>query len=291
MIDEEFEKKLLENLISGALFEDGTSEDITTRTLFDDKMEATAVVKTKTDCIVSGLDFAKKIVEKEIQPVKFSENAKNGYFAKRGEALFSLTGSVVQIMAIERVILNLLQRLCGVATLTAKFVEVCDQVNISERVNIMDTRKGVPMLRLLDKKAVADGGGTNHRFNLADELMLKTNHLNLYKKLQGGTLSDAISKLKEKNPQKKLIVEVTTAVEAADALAAEVDVVVLDNFSLWDANAVLEMDRQGTEIEYSGGVNLENVVEIAALGVERISIGSLTHSVAAIDIGLYWQVD
>ena len=206
----------------------------------------------------------------------------DGAEVKPGDTVATISGSVVSILKAERVALNFLQRLSGIASQTAQYVAKTQGFV----VNITDTRKTTPSLRLLEKYAVRLGGGQNHRFHLGDGILIKDNHLAALRALSM-SLKDIVAKAKQNAPKElKVEVEVNTVQEAQDAVEAGADIIMLDNMSPDEMRRVVSLVSGRVKIEASGGITLENICAIAVAGVDTISIGALTHSSKALDISL-----
>jgi len=207
---------------------------------------------------------------------------KDGAEVKPGDIVATISGSVASILKAERVALNFLQRLSGIASQTAQFVAKTQGL----KVNITDTRKTTPGLRLLEKYAVRVGGGQNHRFHLGDGILIKDNHLAALRAL-GMSFKDIIAKAKQNAPHGlKVEVEVNTIQEAMDAAEAGADIIMLDNMSPDEMRRVVSLVSGRVKIEASGGITLANVRAIAETGINLISVGALTHSPKALDISL-----
>ncbi len=280
-------KKLLkdssiQSLISLALKEDVGSGDITTRTLFGKKnLKVEAIVLVKEPLIVCGIDLAELVFKKINPKIKFKKNLKDGSRAQEGDSIASISGNAGSLLTAERVALNFLQHLSGVATLTYLFSQSIQDT----KTKILDTRKTLPGWRKLEKYAVKTGGGVNHRFGLYDAFLIKDNHLALY-----GSITKAIEQVRKQNRKKlKVEVEVKNLNEFEEALAAKPDWILLDNMTLEDMHlAVIRKgeQKQAPILEASGNVNLNNVRAVAQTGVDYISVGALTHSAKAVDISL-----
>ncbi len=280
-------KKLLkdssiQSLISLALKEDIGSGDITTRTLFGKKnLKVEAIVLVKEPLIVCGIDLAELVFKKINPKIKFKKISKDGNRAQEGDCIASISGNAGSLLTAERVALNFLQHLSGVATLTYLFSQSIQDT----KAKILDTRKTLPGWRKLEKYAVKTGGGVNHRFGLYDAFLIKDNHLALY-----GSITKAIEQVRKQNRKKlKVEVEVKNLNEFEEALAAKPDWILLDNMTLEDMH--LAVIRKGEQklapiLEASGNVNLNNVRAVAQTGVDYISVGALTHSAKAVDISL-----
>jgi nicotinate-nucleotide pyrophosphorylase (carboxylating) len=271
-------KKDLHHLIKQALKEDLGSGDITTRLLFPKTIQASAVIQAKQEGIIAGLPVVKEVFKQVDRKLRFKPTLQDGDRIKPGAIAAHLQGDGRSILKGERVALNFLQHLSGIATLTAQFVEAVK----GTKAKILDTRKTTPGHRALEKYAVRMGGGRNHRMNLSDGVLIKDNHIAL-----AGSLKKAVQLAKENAPRGfKVEVEATSLKEVEEALSAEADIILLDNMTVsLLKEAVMRIEGRAFA-EASGGINLKNVREIASTGVDFISIGALTHSAPAVDFSL-----
>jgi len=266
-------------ILENALREDIGSGDITTNLLFQCDAECKAIILAKEEGLVAGLPIAEMVFRKLDKDIVWSEEKKDGDKVEPNQVLAEISGSQKSILTGERVALNFLQRLSGIATLTSRFVKAIHGLP----VKILDTRKTAPGLRILDKYAVRVGGGFNHRYGLYEEVLVKDNHI----KLAGG-ITRAVNILRERAVTRKRIeVEASTISEVEEALNVGADVIMLDNMSPKMIKEAVGLIKGKALIEVSGRVTLENVREIAETGVDFISVGLLTHSPEALDIGLY----
>jgi len=268
-------------LIRNALKEDIGSGDITTSATIPAGHLSVASFISKGRFTVAGLPFVKKTFLLVDKGLRFKIKKKDGASVKRGEVLAEVRGSTRSILMAERVALNILQRLCGIATLTNSFV-----IRVKgSGVKILDTRKTAPGLRYLDKYAVKMGGGLNHRFGLYDAILIKDNHIDA-----AGGIGNAVRLARQgKGGGGKVEVETGSLSEVDKAISAEADIIMLDNMPLDRMKKAVKLIRnnsKSTTIEASGNVNLVNVRSIAKTGVDCISIGVLTHSAPAADISL-----
>jgi nicotinate-nucleotide pyrophosphorylase (carboxylating) len=277
-----FEERLMQEIIDLALAEDRVRDDVTTNSLKGYDNQVTAVVIAKENGIISGTGvFINTFIT--VDPVISINVFKgDGSEVKKGDIVLEIKGMESSILEAERTALNFLQRLSGIATLTKKFVDKLKPYHTT----LLDTRKTTPGMRYLEKKAVRDGGGTNHRLNLEDMAMVKDNHIEM-----AGTISNAVKKIREKFPGKKIEVEVKNLTELEEALSLEVDMIMLDNFNtsmLKEAVQIVKQsqNRHRAKLEISGNVDLENIAEKAAVGVDFISVGALTHSFTSLDLSL-----
>lgn len=268
------------NIIDWALKEDETAHDITTDAIFGKKdLRATGDFYAKQDLILSGLDVTRSVFFKISPQTKLMGFFKNGALVRKGEKIATVKGSLKDLLRGERVALNFLQHLSGVATLTFEFVQKVKGFECK----ILDTRKTIPGLRSLEKQAVCDGGGHNHRMNLADEYLIKNNHVDACE-----SLTESIERVKKHQKKlltkKLLVVETRNLGEVKEALGRGVDVILLDNMNPEQIREACALVQKKCLLEVSGGVNLKNVQKYAATGVDRISVGALTHSAPAADI-------
>jgi nicotinate-nucleotide pyrophosphorylase (carboxylating) len=267
----------IEDLIDRALEEDLASGDITTDSLIPPHAKGKANFLSKSTGIVAGLELAGMVFLKVDPFLKFSILVADGATVKQNDVLASVSGNVADILKAERTALNFIQHLSGVATLTARYVEL---------VKILDTRKTVPGLRILEKYAVSVGGGTNHRLGLGDMVLIKDNHVAILRK--GGLgIQEIIRQARSKSARNiKIEIETSNPEDALAAANAGADVIMLDNMRLDDMRRAVELIKHKAILEASGGVNLDTVRAIAETGVDWISVGALTHSARALDISL-----
>lgn len=269
---------LIDKIVEKALLEDIGTGDITTEFIIPSNIKAKGIIKTSEEGVVAGLDIAHLIFKKLDSEIIFQEKIKDGAKVARGKVLAEISGSARTILKGERVALNFLQRMSGIATITSKF---CQEVK-DFPVRIVDTRKTTPGLRVLEKYAVLMGGGYNHRFGLYDAVLIKDNHI----VVAGGIKSAINSVRKQISHMIKIEVEVENLSQLQKALEMEVDIVMLDNMELETMKEAVKMAKGKSIIEVSGGITLGKVREIAQTGVDLISVGSLTHSVKSLDIGM-----
>ena len=265
-----------------ALAEDTGHGDITSEALIPPGLSGQASVLIKEKGILAGGEVASRVFLRTDPSLTVQLLVEDGTEVESGEKVAAVSGRVISILRAERTALNFLQRLSGIASMTAQYVARASGC----RAVITDTRKTTPGLRMLEKYAVRMGGGRNHRFHLGDGILIKDNHLAvLYH--SGMNLSDIVARAKQNAPPGiKVEVEVTTIQEALDAVAAGADIIMLDNMSPEEMGKVVGAVKGQVEIEASGGITLDNVRQVAMTGVDIISIGALTHSVRALDISL-----
>lgn len=274
-------------LIRMALEEDIGSGDVTSSYFVPEDRMARAFVTVRKEGVVSGMELAERVFLEVDPSLEVQVLVEDGSMVAPGAMLMKVEGKARSILTAERTALNFLQRLSGVATLTSRYVSLVKHTH----AKILDTRKTTPGYRALEKKAVLDGGGVNHRMGLYDRAMVKDNHL----VAEGGisALQEAIRKLNHDKPQVEVELEADKLAQVAAFLELEdVDYILLDNMELAELREAVGMrdDRHRVRFEASGGVNLETVADIAETGVDFISVGALTHSAPALDIGLDFVV-
>ncbi len=269
----------LDELIERSLAEDIGGGDLTTEALCPPRQRGQAYMVAKQPGVIAGLEIVRKVFAKLDAHLDWQPAAEDGARLEAGQKLVRFEASTRALLSGERLALNILQRLCGIASLTRRFVDAV----AAYPVKILDTRKTTPGLRILEKYAVAAGGGVNHRMGLYDGIMIKDNHISL-----AGGISPAVAAMRNANPQNLPIeVETRTLAEVKEALHAGVDIIMLDNMSTAQMREAVELIDKRARIEASGGVTLQTVAEIAATGVDFISVGQLTHSAPALDISMY----
>jgi nicotinate-nucleotide pyrophosphorylase (carboxylating) len=269
------------DLIDIALREDIGDGDITTDLFVAEKANAAARIVARERAIVAGAKTAAEVFRRVDPGLKIKIVRQDGSEVKAGNAVIEIQGSVRSILKAERVALNFLQRLSGIATMTRKFVDAA----ASDHVKILDTRKTTPGLRALEKSAVAAGGGVNHRFGLFDMVLIKDNHLAAVAGFD--ELAKAIQKLRKSKPKIQIEVEADTLEQVHSFLEIDgIDVILLDNMTPAKIREAIALGRNKVKFEASGGITLQNIPQIAATGVDYISIGAITHSAPAIDFSL-----
>ena len=272
------ENVLIDKIIEQALLEDIGTGDITTESIIPSNLKAKGIIKTSEEGVVAGLDIVFLVFKKLDSEICFQPKIKDGNKILPGEILAEITGPARTILKGERVTLNFLQRMSGIATITSKF---CQEVK-DLPVRIVDTRKTTPGLRILEKYAVRMGGGYNHRFGLYDAVLIKDNHI----AVAGGIKSAVNSVRKQISHTSNIEVEVENLSQLQEALEMKVDIIMLDNMDLETMKEAVKMVKGEALIEASGGITLEKVREIAQTGVDLISVGALTHSVKSLDISM-----
>jgi nicotinate-nucleotide pyrophosphorylase (carboxylating) len=265
-------------IVSRALAEDIGPGDITTFSTVDADAQSRAEIVAKADGVIAGLPVAALTVRALDPRSRFEDVLSDGLRVSDGMAVARLSGRTAALLTAERTALNFLQRLSGIATLTADFVEAIRGTD----ARIVDTRKTAPGLRLLDKYAVRMGGGDNHRLGLYDGVLIKDNHLRAV-----GGVGEAVARARANaHHLLKIEVEVQTLEEVGEALAAEADVILLDNMALDEIEQSVQLVAGRCLLEVSGGVDLPSVRALAETGVDLISVGALTHSAPALDLSL-----
>ena len=269
----------LKKAIEKFLHEDIGSGDLTSEAILDAEQAGIAEFVAKGSFVVCGIEtFASLVFKTQNPAIEIIEASKDASQASPGDILLKAKGPVLDLLKAERVALNLVQRLCGIATLTALFVKKVKPLP----VRILDTRKTTPGLRMLEKYAVRVGGGYNHRFNLADGVLIKDNHIQAC-----GSIKNAVTRMREKVPHTmKIEVEASSMEEVRECLNSTVDIIMLDNMISDQMREAVKLAGGRALLEASGGISLDNVREVAETGVDYISIGALTHSAPACDISM-----
>ena len=270
-------------LVEAALAEDIGDGDATTLALVPEGAVATGVMLAREPLVMAGVELAMAVFQQVDQRIEFGIEIFDGQQAALGQTLVRVQGPARALLIAERTALNFIQRLAGVATLTAQFVEEVAGTGVT----ILDTRKTTPGWRALEKYAVACGGGSNHRIGLFDQVMIKDNHLVAL----DGDIVQAVALAREASPGLKIEVEVDTLEQVRAALQARADIILLDNMEVEELRASVELINSCTKTEASGGITLETVREIAETGVDFISIGALTHSAPSVDIALEFNLN
>lgn len=269
-------------VVDAALAEDLERGDITSEALLPPDLDGKAAILVKEKGVLAGIDTAALVFQRVDPSLKIDILIRDGTSVKPGDIIATVSGSVGSILKAERVALNFLQRLSGIASITARYVaEVA-----GTRAGIYDTRKTTPGLRLLEKYAVRMGGGHNHRLDLGDAVLIKDNHIAALRGT-GLDLKDIVFKARQNAPAGMIIeAEIICPSEAREALDGGADIIMLDNMSLEDMREVVAAVAGRARIEASGGITLDNVRRVAETGVDIISVGALTHSYNALDISL-----
>ncbi|MBN1161491.1 MAG: carboxylating nicotinate-nucleotide diphosphorylase [Dehalococcoidales bacterium] len=275
-------EKQVEAIIEIALEEDAGQGDVTSEALIPTDLTGKATILVKEKGVLAGIDIARRVFQYIDPTLQVETPIKDGTRVKPGDIVATIDGSVISILEAERTALNFLQRLSGIASLTAEYV---DRVKGTE-ARIYDTRKTTPGIRLLEKYAVRMGGGQNHRMHLAEAVLIKDNHIAAMR-ATGLSLTEIIAKARKNAPEGTTVeVEVTSVNEAEEAMKAGADIIMLDNMSAAEMKKAVEKGAGRVKFEASGNITLKNVRQAAMTGVDMISIGALTHSYKALDISL-----
>jgi nicotinate-nucleotide pyrophosphorylase (carboxylating) len=261
-------------LVRRALAEDFGWGDVTTEAIIDREQKARGVIVAKSTCVLAGVDIAAEAFRQLDPAVQITINCKDGQRCERGTEVAEIRGQASALLTAERTALNFIQRLSGIATLTRQFVDVADG-----RITVLDTRKTTPILRALEKYAVRAGGGVNHRSGLDDGILIKDNHIRL-----AGSVGAAVTTMRKKNRDMPTEVEAQSLAQVDEALAADAEIVLLDNLSTEEIIEAVKRCRGRAKTEISGGVTLQRMRELAATGADYVSVGALTHSAPAVDL-------
>lgn len=268
----------IDRMIEQALLEDIHTGDITTRAVVPQKRPAKARLVAKEDLVVAGMHVAERVFKILNPEIIFSPGCSDGDRLEKGSIMASLGGDAADLLMGERVALNLLQRMCGIATLTSRFVSAVSGTS----ARIVDTRKTTPGLREIEKYSVRIGGGINHRTGLYDGVLIKENHISA-----AGGIAEAVRRARSYIPHTlKIEVETETIEQVQEALSAGAEIIMLDNMTLDDMRRSVLLIAGRAVVEASGGVNIDTVRAIAETGVDIISVGALTHSPKAMDISM-----
>ena len=275
-------RTMLQNLCRAALAEDVGSGDATTLSVVPENLEAAAVISAKEECVCAGLPVAAAVFAELDPAASFDALVQEGAQCAAGQALARIEARARALLTGERSALNFLQRLCGIATLTRAYVDAAGR----SKARILDTRKTTPGLRALEKYAVVTGGGTNHRFGLYDRIMIKDNHLAIAGIHGPDPIPQAVEACRELFHTLEVEVEADSLGQVEAAVRAGADCILLDNMDEDEIAEAVQLVAGRALLEVSGGVTLDRVPRIAALGVDYISVGALTHSARSIDIGM-----
>lgn len=268
--------------VQNALAEDVGPGDVTTLATVPESATLRAVMRARENLVLCGIEFAEVAFKELSGDLKIERLLNDRSAVSAGTDLLRLTGSARAVLTAERVALNFLQRLSGVATLTARYTDAIK----GTRAKILDTRKTTPGWRRFEKYAVSCGGGENHRIGLYDMVLIKDNHLAALRNESPNAVAAAVKRAREKYPNLKVEVEADTLNQVKQAAEAGADIILLDNMSLSELRESVEFVNGRAKTEASGGVNLDTVRSIAETGVDFISVGAITHSARAVDIGL-----
>jgi nicotinate-nucleotide pyrophosphorylase (carboxylating) len=280
-------QEIINKVVGAALLEDAPNGDVTSEHLIPADATAVAELSAREPGVFSGADVFIAAFKLTDPTVNIEMKIADGDKFEKGQQLAVISGPARAVLTAERIGLNFVQRMCGIASLTAQYVAKI----AGTKAAILDTRKTTPGLRAFERQAVLNGGGRNHRFSLSDQVMAKDNHLAVLTR-GGKDLTTELRRVRTELPAGiKLEVEVDRLDQIPPVLAAEVDIIMLDNFNLEDLRKGVQLIDGKCVVEASGGVNLETVSEIAKTGVDVISVGALTHSARALDLGLDITLD
>ena len=282
MIQNTLTKFSLERIIKNALYEDlGQNGDITSNSIINVGSDDIFYMSAREDGTLSGLSLAGLTFEIMDIDLEFSPYLKDGDRIKKGDKIAKIKGKTRSILSGERTALNFLSHLSGIATSTNQMVELVSET----KVKIVSTRKTTPNLRVLEKNAVKDGGGVNHRFGLYDGILIKDNHI-----AASGSIKESVLKAKKNSGHMvKVEIEVDNIIQFKEAITTDADAILLDNFSLNDLKKAVSLNKNNIILEASGKINKKNISEIAKTGIDLISSGWITHSSPALDIGLDFE--
>lgn len=272
----------IQRAVRAALAEDIGGGDATSLSTIPASAKFTVVMRAREPMVLAGIDFAESAFRQLSRNLKIKQLARDGQQLKAGATILQVSGSARAILSAERVALNFVQRLSGVATLTNHYVAEAR----GSRAKILDTRKTTPGWRRFEKYAVACGGGRNHRVGLFDMVLIKDNHLAALRDAKPNAVAAAVMSARKKFPKLKVEVEADTLAQVKQAVEARADIILLDNMSLSELRQAVKLVGSRAKTEASGGVNLKTVRAIAKTGVDFISVGALTHSARAVDVGL-----
>lgn len=271
-------KMQADKLIRMALQEDITSEDVSTNAVMRSAVKGTVDLIAKEDGIIAGLDVYARVFQILDEKTEISFNFKDGDAVKKGDLLGTVTGDIRVLLSGERVALNYLQRMSGIATYTKQVSKLLE----GSKVTLLDTRKTTPNCRVFEKYAVRIGGGCNHRYNLSDGLLLKDNHIGA-----AGSVAKAVAMAKEYAPfVRKIEIEVETMEQVKEAVEAGADIIMLDNMTPEMMKEAVELIAGRAQTECSGNITKENIAKILETGVDFVSSGALTHSAPILDISM-----
>ena len=271
-------KMQADQLIRMALQEDITSEDVSTNAVMPTEVKGTVDLIAKEDGIIAGLDVYARVFQMLDEKTEIDFKCKDGDEVKKGELMATVTGDVRVLLSGERVALNYLQRMSGIATYTRQVAKLLE----GSKVTLLDTRKTTPNCRVFEKYAVRVGGGCNHRYNLSDGVLLKDNHIGA-----AGSITKAITMAKEYAPfVRKIEIEVETLEQVKEAVEAGADIIMLDNMTPEVMKQAVELIDGRAQTECSGNITKENIARIREIGVDFVSSGALTHSAPILDISM-----
>ena len=279
-------ENLINRLLDLGIEEDINTGDITTESIIPASMNGVATMTAKQDGVISGLDIVKMVYDRFQDDVVFTPYFKDGDAVKKGDVILKIEATYPTLLRGERLSLNIFQRMCGIATETAKYVKELEGTH----TELLDTRKTAPGLRVLDKMAVKHGGGTNPRMGLYDMALIKDNHIK-----RAGGIAKAVEQVRSRIAEGiKIEVETTNIDEVHQAINAGADIIMLDNMdtqTMTEAVKIINAADKGIKTEASGNMSIPRLKEVAATGVDYISVGALTHTVKGMDISMNIQVE
>ena len=275
------EPALYREVVRRALAEDLGWGDVTTDAIVPRERRARGVILAKSACVLAGLDVASETFRQLDPACSFDRQKQDGDLCRPGEIVVDVRGQAGAMLTAERTALNFLQRLSGVATLTRRFVDAA-----GGGITVLDTRKTTPTLRALEKYAVRAGGGTNHRHALDDGILIKDNHIRI-----AGGVAEAVRLMKAADAEMRIEIEAQTLAQVDEALAAGVDIILLDNLSIDDVREAVRRIHGRAQTEISGGVTLDRLPELASTGATYVSVGALTHSAPAADLSFEMELE
>ena len=268
-------------IVRRALAEDLGWGDVTTEATVDGSQRARGVILAKSPCVLAGLDVAAEAFRQLDPGVTFTARRHDTERCEPGDVVAELRGAAGAMLTAERTALNLLQRMSGIATMARAYVE-----KAAGRITVLDTRKTTPTLRALEKYAVRAGGATNHRAGLDDGILIKDNHIRL-----AGGVAEAMKRMRDARQEMPIEIEAQSLDQVEAAIAADADIILLDNLSTADIKEAIRRINGRTKVEVSGGVTLDRIPELAETGADYVSVGALTHSVVAADLSFELEPD
>ena len=272
---------LYREIVRRALAEDLGWGDVTTEATVLPQLRARGIILAKSTCVIAGVDVAAEAFRQLDPAITFTVHRSDAERCVPGDVVLEVRGSAAAMLTAERTALNLMQRMCGIATLTRRFVDAA-----AGRITVLDTRKTTPTLRVLEKYAVRAGGGTNHRGGLDDGILIKDNHIRL-----GGGVVEAVRRMRAAGQQMPIEIEAQSLAQVDEAISAGADIILLDNLSTPEMTEAVRRIAGRAKVEVSGGVTLERIPELAGTGADYVSIGALTHSAPAADLSFELEPD
>ena len=275
------EPALYRETVRRALAEDLGWGDVTTEATVGPTLRARGLILAKCDCVIAGLDIAAEAFSQLDPAVVFTKHVEDGQRCTSGTTVATVRGSAAAMLTAERTALNFLQKLSGIASVTRRYVDAA-----GGSITVLDTRKTAPTLRALEKYAVVAGGATNHRSGLDDGILIKDNHIRL-----GGGVAEVVRTMKAAHLEMPVEIEAQNLEQVDQALAAGVDIILVDNLPLEEIRAAVRKIAGRAKVELSGGVTLERIADLARTGADYVSVGALTHSAPAVDLSFELEPD